>query len=519
MKKSAIFKKLTALVLVLTMVLLTSCAAETVTQEGVTGDDTPEVFNLYTETTQTVKKSESVYVTLDPNGVVQNVTVSDWLHADRSGIYIDDTTTLEAIHATRGNYSSFADGKLTWHTDSSDVYYEGKSTQPLPVDISIRYYLDGAEIAPADLAGKSGRVRMDISIKNNISYDVEMNGQKIKMYSPLVTVGGMMLPYENFSEIEVTNGMTVGGGNFEVVMLTSVPGLAESLNVSNIDISAFSGVNFADTFSISATVKDFALADTYFAIMPLASVNADLKMPETLEDVKNILTEIKDLQAVIERIDPKNVLVDFMTDTAKVRSMLDIVQKGMKVYNENQKMLDVMTEILTPENIETLTSFMASLDAEEMQSVMGVMSNVPGLQSVLGSLLSIADDLEEVKPILDQFSAALEDPEVAASMERLPETVATMTELMTFLNENKELLEVMTKLLESNDVKELEDVVGQLENSNIDLGSLGLDASVNAEDLIARTNTWLQLNYRMYTSAPDYMETSCMFICKTQPIK
>ena len=104
-------------------------------------------------------------------------------------------------------------------------------------------------------------------------------------------------------------------------------------------------------------------------------------------------------------------------------------------------------------------------------------------------------------------------------MERLPETVATMTELMTFLNENKELLEVMTKLLESNDVKELEDVVGQLENSNIDLGSLGLDASVNAEDLIARTNTWLQLNYRMYTSAPDYMETSCMFICKTQPIK
>lgn len=520
MKKSAIFRKLTALLIVLVMVLLTSCSAETgTTEELTTGDDVPEVFNLYTETAQSVKKTESVYVTLDADGSVKNVTVSDWLHADRSGIYIDDTTTLEAIHATRGNYSSFENGRLTWHTDSSDVYYEGKSTQPLPVDISIRYYLDGAEIAPADLAGKSGKVRMDISVKNNVSYDVEMNGKKMKMYAPLVTVGGMMLPYDNFSEIEVTNGMAVGAGSYEVVMLTSVPGISESLNLSSIDISALSGVNFSETFSISATVTDFTLADTYFAIMPLASVNADLSMPETLDDVKSILTELKDMQAVIERIDPKNVLVDFMTDTAKVKAMLNIVQKGLNVYNENEKMLDTMTEILTPENIETLTNFVSSLDAEEMQSLMGVMSNVPGLQSMLGSLLDMSEGLEEIKPILDKFSAALEDPEIAASMERLPETVATMTELMTFLNENKELLDVMTKLLNSNDVKELEDVVNQLENSDIDLGSLGLETSVDAEDIIARMNVWLQLNYRMYTSAPDYMETSCMFICKTQPIK
>ena len=341
----------------------------------------------------------------------------------------------------------------------------------------------------------------------------------MKMYAPLVTVGGMMLPYENFSDIEVTNGMSVGSGSFEVVVLTSVLGISESLNLSSADISAISGVSFSDTFSITATATDFALADTYFAIMPLASVNANLTMPETLDDVKNILTEIKDLQAVIEKIDPQNVLIDFMTDTAKVRTMLEITQKGLDVYNENKKMLEVMTDILTPENIEILTGFISSLDAEEMQSLMGVMSNVPGLQSMLGSLLDMADGLEEVKPILDKFSAALEDPEVAASMERLPETMATMTELMNFLNENKELLEIMTKLLESDDVKELEDVVGQLENGSVDLGSLGLDASVNAEDLIARMNVWLQLNYRMYTSAPDYMETSCMFICKTQPIK
>lgn len=520
MKMKVLLRRLTAVLMIIAMVLLTSCSAETGTEEIPTGEDAPKVFNLYTETSQNIKKTESVYVTLSPDGAVQNVTVSDWLHADRSGLYINDTTTLEAIHETRGNYSSFADGNLLWHTDSSDVYYEGKSTQPLPVEISIKYYLDGAEIAPTDLAGKSGKVRMDISVKNNISYDVEMNGKKMKMYAPLVTVGGMMLPYENFSDIEVTNGMSVGSGSFEVVVLTSVPGISESLNLSSADISAISGVSFSDTFSITATATDFALADTYFAIMPLSSVNADLTMPETLDDVKDILTEIKDLQAVVERIDPQNVLVDFMTDTAKVKAMLDIVTKGLKVYNENQKMLEVMTEILTPENIETLTGFISSLDAEEMQSLMGVLSNVPGLQSMLGSLLNMAEGLEEVKPILDQFSAALDDPEVAASMEKLPETLATMTELMNFLNENKELLDIMTKLLATDDVKELNDIIAQMENGNLDLGGLNLSgSSINAEDIIARINVWLQLDYRIYTSAPDYMDTSCMFICKTQPIK
>ncbi len=520
MNRISLIKRLTALLVVAVMLLLAACDAKTGQEESSTGDDTPEVFNIYNETSENIKKSETVYANLAPNGTVNQIIVSDWLHADRNALFIDDVTTLESITATRGNYSFFENGKITWHTDSSDVYYEGISTAPLPVEISIKYFLEGVETAPADLVGKSGNFTMEVTMKNNISKEVEINGEKVTMYAPLVTVGGMMLSYENFSNISVTNGMSVGGGNYEVVVMAGVPGINESLKLNTIDTSAISGFSFSDTFSVSATVTDFNMSDAYFAVIPLSSLELDFEMPETLEDVKNILGEIKDVQSVLEKVDPENVLMDFMTDTNEVREMLDVVQKGLTVYNENEKMLQTMTELLTPENIETLSNFLSTLDAEEMESLMGLMSNLPALSNVITSLKDLADGLDDVMPILESFSAALEDPEVAASMEKLPETLGTLSELMTYLNENKELLDVMSKLLASEDVKELNDVLDQLENGNFDFSNTDMSGlPENAEEIIARMKPWLKLDYTIYTQAPDYMETSCMFILKTDPIK
>ena len=199
--------------------------------------------------------------------------------------------------------------------------------------------------------------------------------------------------------------------------------------------------------------------------------------------------------------------------------MLDIMQKGLRVYNENKKMLETMTTLLTPENITTLTNFINSLEGEDMQSLLNTLSNVPALKSVLGSLMDISDDLDAVTPILEQFSAALEDPEVAASMEKLPETLNTLSELMTFMNENKELLDVLTKLTESDNLNSLTGALDTMASHTSSLGATDVQGlSGEAEALIAKMQAWLQAGYRIYTSAPDYMQTNCMFIYKTDPI-
>lgn len=514
-------KRITALLLAVVMLLLTACSAETGKEETLTGEDASESFETYSETTQNVKKSETVYVNLTPNGQTRLITVSDWLHADKSAVYLNDITTLKDFQQTKGHASSIsANGEIVWQSASSDVYYEGKSEKELPVDISIKYFLDEQELTPEDLAGKSGNFRMEITIKNNMAGTAQINGQNVTMYTPIVAVGGMMLPYETFSNIEVTNGMAVGGGSYEAVVLAGAPGLKESLNLDNLNVEGLENFSFPDTFSISATVTDFTLGDAYFAFIPLSSLDMDIQLPGSLEDVKNVLTKLQNVQAIIGQIDPNNVLVNFMSNNEAVKEMLDILQKGLKVYNENQKMLETMTTLLTPENIATLSEFMNSLDAEEMQSLINMMSNVPGLQSMMDSLLKLSTGMDEVMPILQSFSAALEDPEVAASLERLPETLNTLAELMTFLNENKELLDVVTKLMETEDVKEITDIVNSMQSGNLNMGNTDLsNLSVETQELIARMELWLGFDYGIYTSAYDYMDTSCMFICKTDPIK
>ena len=394
------------------------------------------------------------------------------------------------------------------------------SDKAIPVDISIKYFLDEQETAPENIVGKSGNFRMEITLKNNTAATAQVNGKQVTMYTPLVAVGGMMLPYKTFSNIEITNGMSVGGGSYEAVVLTGAPGLKESLALDTLNVEGLEGFNFADTFTISATVTDFTLGDAYFAFIPLSSLNMDIQLPNSLDDIKTVLTKLQNVQAIIEQIDPNSVLTNFMSDSDAIQEMLDIMNKGLTVYNENQKMLETMTTLLTPENIDTLTNFLNSLDAEEMQSMMNLMSNLPALANVIGSLKELSEGLEEVRPILDSFSAAMEDPEVAASMEKLPETLTTLAEVMNFLNENKELLEVVTKLMATEDMNEITDIVGSMQNGSLNLGSADLsNLSVDTQELIARMEVWLKFDYGIYTSAYDYMQTSCMFVCKTDPIK
>ena len=48
----------------------------------------------------------------------------------------------------------------------------------MPVDVKITYYLDGQEIAPENLAGKSGKVKIRFDYTNNSKKTVKVNGKE-----------------------------------------------------------------------------------------------------------------------------------------------------------------------------------------------------------------------------------------------------------------------------------------------------------------------------------------------------
>lgn len=74
----------------------------------------------------TVSKEETVYATLDANGGVTDVIVSDWLKNSGQVDSVKDSSTLKDITNTKGDEKFTQSGdSLTWDTSKSDIYYQG----------------------------------------------------------------------------------------------------------------------------------------------------------------------------------------------------------------------------------------------------------------------------------------------------------------------------------------------------------------------------------------------------------
>ena len=110
-----------------------------------------------------VTKEESVYVNAGADGSVTGITVSDWLKNAGINGTISDKSTLKDIQNVKGEETFEQNGEgLNWSAGSNDIYYQGTTDKELPVSVSLSYRLDGKEISPEELAGKSGKVEIRV---------------------------------------------------------------------------------------------------------------------------------------------------------------------------------------------------------------------------------------------------------------------------------------------------------------------------------------------------------------------
>ena len=114
-------------------------------------------------------KEETVYVLADARGRSREIIVSEWLKNKEGKEELSDRSSLTDIENVEGyeTYTKKEDGSLVWAADGNDIYYRGRSDRALPVDVKVSYKLDGKEISPEDLAGKSGRVTIRFDYENH----------------------------------------------------------------------------------------------------------------------------------------------------------------------------------------------------------------------------------------------------------------------------------------------------------------------------------------------------------------
>lgn len=248
-----------------------------------------------------LSKSETVYVNADAAGSVKNITVSDWLHSETSGATINDYSSLTDIKNVKGNEKPSVSGSnVTWQLSGSDLYYQGKSSKSLPVSVKIQYYLDGKETAPADLAGKSGKLEIKISFKNLDGHAVNIGGAMHTVYTPFICAAAFNLPSKYFSNVTTNFGKVVSDGSNQAVSFATVPGLKESLYMYDT-----SKVNIPDTLDVTADVKDFRLSTIMMLVSPvpdMSSLNSSVNVSDLLSKLDQLYSagsELKDATATL----------------------------------------------------------------------------------------------------------------------------------------------------------------------------------------------------------------------------
>lgn len=514
-------KRIIALLLAAMMLLCTACSGK--------GDDTTTTNDGQDEYIQpsydtaagSVTKTETVYVNLKANGDVSKVSVSDWLHTDKNEVYVDDMSDLENITNVKSKVTPVTDGeKLRWNMPDTDLYYSGTTDRELPISVQLKYYLDGQEIKPEDLAGKSGEVKIDVKMINNASKDGFVNGKKHKVYLPMLVVGGMILPEGTFSGVTVKNGQSIGDGSKEIVVFTGMPGFSESLGFSEKDLGDLGGLVIGSEASVTATVENFSLGNLYFAALPIASLNLDIAAPETVDDLKSTLAALKTFQNALNKIDPDKLLYSMITDKDKVTTLMNTLTKTIEVYKKNQNLVKMLGKYATPENAEAIKTLLESLNDPDVQNALKILAD-PTVQKLFNKLPGIMEGFEAVSPLLNEMQADLAKPEVKAELDNLPETMKTLSEISDTLNANSKEINAIVALL-SDDGTDMVNTL--LESIDLDdfkglgdkYGSLVSDGDV----LVALVQEWLNYgkDYGLFTKSAEGMKTSLAFILTTESI-
>lgn len=284
-------------------------------------------------------KDESVYLISDANGNVNKTIVVDHLKNKDKKDTLEDASNLSDIENVKGKEKFTQSGdKLTWQAGGKDIYYQGTATEEPPVTQKVTYYLDGKEISPEDLAGKSGKVKIRFDYKNTTSYTETVNGEKQTVSVPFAAITGLVLG-DGFENIEVTNGKAEVSDSSSVVLGYALPGLKNSLGIKDKDLDG--DVNIPEYMEMTADVKNFSMpAAMTFVVNASDYVSTDgidtSDLDDMINDLKDASTQLQDgSKTLAEGTDTlADGLSTLQSKLGTFASGVGTLQSGLKTYTD-----------------------------------------------------------------------------------------------------------------------------------------------------------------------------------------
>lgn len=364
--------------------------------------------------TQNVYKEETVYVNADATGNSDEVTVSDWLKNSGSvSGNLTDESILKEIKNVKGDETFTENGdQLTWNTAGEDIYYQGTTDKELPVSVKLTYFLDGKEVKPDELKGKSGHLKIQVQYTNNEKKTVTVDGKEEEVYTPFIMMTGMILPNETFSNVTIDNGKVISDGSRNIVVGFGMPGLKDSLDLDEETTKEAEdkGVTIPENFEMEADVTDFTMSSTFTVALTDLLDDMDMDNIIDVDSLKDSLNELED--AALELVSGSGTLADGASTLADGVSSYtagaDELNAGIQKYlGSNGELNGSVTEYVN--GVGKVVKGVKDYTSGTNALANGVTSYVVGEQKIAAGaaqLSQLSKGLEQVQTAVDTLSKA-----------------------------------------------------------------------------------------------------------------
>jgi X-X-X-Leu-X-X-Gly heptad repeat protein len=431
---------------------------------------------------------ETVYTLLNSDGTVKKSIVVDWLYLKGNGnVTVKDVGPLHHLRNISGLEKPVVkDGRIIWNVDVNgerSIYYSGETKQSLPLDISIRYYLNGKKVDATSLAGKTGTVKIEMTFENRLrqkknirfsSYKGTHHSEEKEIYTPILSLVSFNIPTDHFTDMKLGDAMTVMSGKTMNATWMVVPNPKETI-----------------TFELKG--KDIEIEPITITLIP--------KLPSVPEvPVKGQLEKLTDgVQQISSVLDQfKNGANQLAAGNRQVKNGLNRLSQGLgQLIQAHQAHIDLVKQSMdTNRKLLTLAQNLAAANPQDVQ-LQALVQGLEGQQQML-SLLAKGGQLQgQSFPSLYKMEEGLKGSKTGV------EQLAVAANQM-----EKGALNFRTG------IAKLSDGTVEMKNGLV----TGLNTLYEGEAVLNQSKVAAE-QYDTFLGKPDGAKGEVRFILKTDPIK
>ena len=407
----------------------------------------------FAEQQDLIKKSETVYVTVEGNEI-KDKSVSVWLNSDKN-IKANDKSNLTNVKDLKTDKELKSEnGYLKLDENKKDIYYKGDTDKKLPVDVSVKYFLDGKEMKASELEGKSGHLKIVITSKNNRYEKKTIDGQSKNVYSPYVVVAAMTFDDEKVNNVSSDDVKIVKDGKNEIVTTVMTPGMKQNLSGivedKNLD-------KFKDEVSVEMDIKDYKPVEIYSVI-----TNEFFQEKKNIDSLDKLQNGVKELQDNSQKLVDASVKLSEGQD--KLNSGISQMQTGVtKLHNGSQKLASSTQQMQG--KFSGIQSKVGPIQGYVAQMNDGSLKLYNGISDYTAAVAKIKENTAKIKEGSEKLAKGATDLDNGVG--KLKDATSQLragTENMKQMNAQKDqLLEKSTQL--SNGLNGLAGSYGQLANT------------------------------------------------------